>query len=128
VSSAPFEPAVKVPVYRRLYVQVLAGIALGVVFGHFFPNLGEEMKPLGDGFIKLIKMLLAPVIFATIVVGIARMGDLKEAGKVGAKALLYFEVLSTIALVVGLAVVNLLKPGVGMNVDPATFDGKAVSA
>jgi len=83
--------AAKVPLHRRLYVQVVAAIVLGVVFGHFFPSLGADMKPLGDGFIKLIKMLLAPVIFATIVVGIARMGDLKEVGKVGAKALLYFE-------------------------------------
>jgi aerobic C4-dicarboxylate transport protein len=122
------QPGGKTPLYRRLYVQVLVGIALGVVFGHFFPNIGTEMKPLGDGFIKLIKMLLAPVIFATVVVGIARMGDLKEVGKVGAKALLYFEVLSTIALLVGLVVVNVLKPGAGMNVDPATLDGKAISA
>ena len=104
-------PSAKVPLHRRLYVQVVAAIVLGVVFGHFFPSLGADMKPLGDGFSKLIKMLLPPVIFATIVVGIARMGDLREVGKVGAKALLYFEVLSTIALVVGLVVVNLLKPG-----------------
>lgn len=117
-----------VPLHRRLYVQVLAAIVLGVLFGHFLPSLGTELKPLGDGFIKLIKMLLAPVIFGTIVVGIARMGDLKEVGKVGAKALLYFEVLSTIALVVGLAVVNLLKPGVGMNVDPSTLDTKSIAA
>jgi aerobic C4-dicarboxylate transport protein len=115
--------AAKVPLYRRLYVQVVAAIALGVVFGHFYPSLGADMKPLGDGFIKLIKMLLAPVIFATIVVGIARMGDLKEVGKVGAKALLYFEVLSTIALVVGLVVVNVLKPG-----NPATLDTKSIEA
>jgi len=128
VSSSSSPAGVRVPLYRRLYVQVLAGIALGVVFGHFFPSLGTDLKPLGDGFIKLIKMLLAPVIFATIVVGIARMGDLKEVGKVGAKALLYFEVLSTIALVVGLVVVNVLKPGVGMNVDPATLDGKSIAA
>ena len=121
-------PAAKVPLHRRLYVQVVAAIVLGVVFGHFFPSLGTDMKPLGDGFIKLIKMLLAPVIFATIVVGIARMGDLKEVGKVGAKALLYFEVLSTIALVVGLVVVNVLKPGAGMNVDPATLDTKSIEA
>lgn len=120
--------AAKVPLYRRLYVQVLVGIALGVLFGHFYPSLGADMKPLGDGFIKLIKMLLAPVIFGTIVVGIARMGDLKEVGKVGAKALLYFEVLSTIALVVGLLVVNVLKPGAGMNVDPATLDTKSIEA
>ncbi|MGJ7506137.1 dicarboxylate/amino acid:cation symporter [Variovorax sp. GT1P44] len=118
----------KEPWYRRLYIQVLIGILLGVAVGHFYPTVGADMKPLGDGFIKLIKMLLAPVIFATIVVGIARMGDLKEVGKVGAKALLYFEVLSSIALVVGLLVVNILKPGAGMNVDPATLDGKSISA
>jgi hypothetical protein len=109
--------AEKQPLHRRLYIQVIIGIVLGVALGHFAPDIGANMKPLGDGFIKLIKMLLAPVIFATIVVGIARMGDLKEVGKVGAKALLYFEVLSTIALVVGMIVVNVLKPGTGMNVD-----------
>jgi Na+/H+-dicarboxylate symporter len=118
----------KEPWYRRLYIQVLIGILLGVALGHFYPTVGADMKPLGDGFIKLIKMLLAPVIFATIVVGIARMGDLKEVGKVGAKALLYFEILSSIALVVGLLVVNILKPGAGMHVDPATLDGKSISA
>ncbi|MDM0110098.1 dicarboxylate/amino acid:cation symporter [Variovorax sp. J22R24] len=118
----------KEPWYRRLDKQVLIGILLGVALGHFYPTVGADMKPLGDGFIKLIKMLLAPVIFATIVVGIARMGDLKEVGKVGAKALLYFEILSSIALVVGLLVVNILKPGAGMNVDPATLDGKSISA
>ena len=126
--SDPHSHGGKVPVLRRLYVQVLIGIGLGVAFGHFWPSAGTDMKPLGDGFIKLIKMLLSPIIFATIVVGIARMGDLKEVGKVGAKALLYFEVLSTIALVVGLIVVNVLKPGVGMNIDPATLDGKSISA
>ena len=118
----------RVPILRRLYVQVLIGIALGVAFGHFWPDLGANMKPLGDGFIKLIKMLLAPIIFGTIVVGIARMGDIKEVGKVGAKALLYFEVLSSLALVVGMVVVNVMKPGAGMNVDPATLDGKSISA
>jgi aerobic C4-dicarboxylate transport protein len=120
--------AEKQPLLRRLYVQVIIGILLGVALGHFAPDIGAGMKPLGDGFIKLIKMLLAPVIFATIVVGIARMGDLKEVGKVGAKALLYFEVLSTIALVVGMIVVNVLKPGAGMNVDPATLDANSISS
>lgn len=118
----------KVPLLRRLYVQVLIGILAGVALGHYWPTVGADMKPFGDGFIKVIKMLLAPIIFGTIVVGIARMGDLKEVGKVGAKALLYFEVLSTIALVVGLLMVNLIKPGVGMNIDPATLDGKSISA
>ncbi|MFL6709273.1 MAG: dicarboxylate/amino acid:cation symporter [Massilia sp.] len=120
--------AEKQPLLRRLYVQVIIGILLGVALGHFAPDIGANMKPLGDGFIKLIKMLLAPVIFATIVVGIARMSDLKEVGKVGAKALLYFEVLSTISLVVGMIVVNVVKPGVGMNVDPSTLDAKSISS
>lgn len=121
-------PEGKLPLYRQLYVQVIAGICIGILVGHFFPHFGSEMKPLGDGFIKLIKMLLAPIIFCTIVVGIARMGDIKEVGKVGAKALLYFEILSSIALVVGLVVVNVLKPGSGMNVDPSTLDGSSISA
>jgi aerobic C4-dicarboxylate transport protein len=118
----------KVPVLRRLYVQVLIGITLGVVLGHFWPNVATDMKPLGDGFIKLIKMMLAPIIFGTIVVGIARMGNLKEVGRVGAKALLYFEVFSTLALLVGLVVGNILKPGAGMNIDPASLDTKSISA
>jgi len=121
-------PSAKIPMYRKLYVQVLIGITLGVIVGHFWPSVGTDMKPLGDAFIKLIKMLLAPVIFGTIVVGIARMGNIREAGRVGAKALLYFEVLSTIALVVGMIMVNVVKPGVGMNVDPATLDGKSISS
>ncbi|MFM0482030.1 C4-dicarboxylate transporter DctA [Paraburkholderia strydomiana] len=111
----------------KLYVQVLIGIIAGILLGHFYPDVGSQLKPLGDLFIKLIRMLLAPIIFASVVVGIARMNDLHEAGRVGVKALLYFEVASTIALLVGMVVVNVFKPGVGMNVDPSHIDGSAIS-
>ncbi|WP_429169078.1 dicarboxylate/amino acid:cation symporter [Aeromonas rivipollensis] len=106
----------------------LLAITLGVFLGHVYPDLGADMKPLGDGFVKLIKMIIAPVIFCTVVTGIAGMESMKAVGKTGAIALLYFEVVSTIALVIGLCVVNLLQPGVGMNVDPATLDASSISA
>jgi aerobic C4-dicarboxylate transport protein len=109
-----------------LYVQVLVAIAAGVLLGHFWPEVGEKMKPLGDGFIKLIKMLIAPIIFCTVVLGIAGMEDMKKVGKTGAFALLYFELVSTLALVIGLVVVNVVKPGEGMNRDPATLDVESV--
>jgi aerobic C4-dicarboxylate transport protein len=112
--------------YRHLYVQVLCAIVIGVLLGHFYPSIGASMKPLGDGFIKLIKMLIAPIIFCTVVHGIASMEDMKKVGRVGFKALIYFEVLTTIALIVGLVVVNLWGPGVGMNVDVSTIDTKAI--
>lgn len=111
----------------KLYVQVLIGIIAGILLGHFYPDIGSQLKPLGDLFIKLIRMLLAPIIFASVVVGIARMNDLHEAGRVGVKAVLYFEVASTIALLVGMVVVNVFKPGVGMNVDPSHIDASAIS-
>ena len=114
-------------IFRHLYVQVLAAIVLGVLLGHYSPALGEQMKPLGDGFIRLIKMLIAPIIFSTVVTGIAGMGDLKKIGRVGLKALLYFEVVSTLALVIGLLVVNWIQPGAGFNADPATLDTKAIA-
>ena len=114
-------------IFRHLYVQVLAAIVLGVLLGHYQPALGEQMKPLGDGFIKLIKMLIAPIIFITVVTGIAGMDDLKKLGRVGLKALLYFEVVSTLALIIGLVVVNWILPGAGFNVDPATLDTKAIA-
>jgi aerobic C4-dicarboxylate transport protein len=114
------------PFYTHLYVQVLTAIVLGVLLGHFYPHLGEAMKPLGDLFIKLIKMLIAPIIFCTIVHGIASMEDMKKVGRVGLKALIYFEVLTTVALIVGLIVVNILQPGVGMNVDARTIDTKSI--
>src|ERR1700686_3635650 len=97
----------KKPIYQRLYFQVLFGIVLGVILGHFFPDLGVSMKPLGDAFIRLIKMMVAPIIFCTIVVGIAKMGDMKEVGRVGLKSLVYFEVVSTLASIIGLIVVNI---------------------
>ncbi|AVP95080.1 dicarboxylate/amino acid:cation symporter [Aeromonas rivipollensis] len=115
-------------VFSSLYFQVLLAITLGVFLGHVYPDLGADMKPLGDGFVKLIKMIIAPVIFCTVVTGIAGMESMKAVGKTGAIALLYFEVVSTIALVIGLCVVNLLQPGVGMNVDPTTLDASSISA
>src|SRR5262245_45821453 len=114
------------PFYTHLYVQVLTAIAIGILLGHFYPQLGEAMKPLGDGFIKLIKMLIAPIIFCTVVHGIASMEDMKKVGRVGLKALIYFEVMTTIALIVGLIVVNVLQPGVGMNVDARTIDTRSI--
>ncbi|TFW30379.1 C4-dicarboxylate transporter DctA [Duganella callida] len=111
----------------KLYVQVLIAIVAGTILGHYMPGLGEQLKPLGDLFIKLIKMLLAPIIFASIVVGVARMNDVHSAGRVGLKAVLYFEVASTFALAIGLVVVNLFKPGAGMNIDPAHIDGASVA-
>jgi aerobic C4-dicarboxylate transport protein len=114
------------PFYTHLYAQVLTAIVLGVLLGYFHPQLGEQMKPLGDGFIKLIKMLIAPIIFCTVVHGIASMEDMKKVGRVGLKALIYFEVVTTLALIVGLVVVNVLQPGVGMNVDSKTIDTKSI--
>jgi aerobic C4-dicarboxylate transport protein len=115
------------PFYHSLYVQVIAAIIIGVLLGHFLPDLGEAMKPLGDGFIKLIKMMIAPIIFCTVVVGIAGMENMKKVGKTGGFALLYFEIVSTIALIVGLVIVNLVQPGAGMNVDPTSLDANAVA-
>src|SRR5471032_1917793 len=120
-------PAEHHPWYAILYVQVLIAIALGVMIGHFFPDLGKALKPLGDGFISLIKMMIAPVIFCTVVHGIGSMGDLKKLGRVGVKTLLYFEVISTVALAIGLLVGYIVQPGAGFNIDPATLDAKAVA-
>ena len=117
------------PFYSRLYFQVLAGIALGVLVGYLWPETGAAMKPLGDGFIKLIRMIIAPVIFCTVVTGIATMGNVKDLGRIGVKTLLYFEVITTpIALVLAMIVVNLVEPGAGINADPATLDAEAVAA
>ena len=99
--------------YQHLYAQVLTAIVLGVLLGHFYPSLGEAMKPLGDAFIKMIKMVIAPIIFFTVVHGIASMKDMKKVGRVGLKALIYFELVTTAALIIGLIVINLWKPGVG---------------
>lgn len=111
----------------HLYVQVLIGIALGVTLGAFAPELGTALKPIADAFIKIIKMLIGPIIFVTVVTGIAKMGDLGAIGRVGLKALIYFEVVTTLALVIGLVVVNLVRPGDGINADPATLDTAAVA-
>lgn len=111
----------------RFYLWVLGAIVLGGAIGHFFPDFGVKLKPLGDGFIGLIKMLIAPIIFLTVVLGIAGVSDVKKVGRVGVKAIVYFEVVSSIALVIGLIVVNTLKPGAGFNADPATLDAAAVA-
>src|SRR5258707_1641713 len=115
------------PWYLILYVQVLIAIALGILIGYYYPNLGKALKPLGGGFIALIKMMVAPVIFCTVVHGISSMGDLKRVGRVGLKALIYFEAVSTVALLFGLIVGELLKPGAGFNIDPASIDPKSVA-
>ena len=116
--------ASRTPWYRIVYVQVLLAVAAGILVGAFFPEFGKSLKPLGDGFIKLVKMMIAPIIFCTVVHGIASMGDLKRLGRTGFKALVYFEVVSTLALVIGLVVVNLLRPGEGFNLDVHTLDAK----
>ncbi|MEO8935742.1 MAG: dicarboxylate/amino acid:cation symporter [Burkholderiaceae bacterium] len=120
--------AARKPLYRSLYLQVIVAIVIGVLLGFFYPSTGEAMKPLGDAFIKLIKMIIAPIIFCTVVLGIAGMEDMKKVGKTGGYALLYFEVMSSVALVVGLVIINLVRPGAGMNIDPATLDTKALAA
>ncbi|MGC3821004.1 dicarboxylate/amino acid:cation symporter [Acinetobacter sp. G11] len=131
----------KKPIYKSLYFQVVVAIILGVIVGHFYPSssvivdgvkqsvpgLGEQLKPLGDAFIKLIKMIIAPVIFCTVVSGIAGMESMKSVGKTGGIALLYFEVVSTLALIIGLLVINIAKPGVGMNIDPASLDTSGIT-
>ncbi|MBV8605259.1 MAG: dicarboxylate/amino acid:cation symporter [Pelomonas sp.] len=117
----------KTPFYKILYVQVLVAIVIGVLLGQFDPGLGVKMEPLGTGFIKLIKMIIGPIIFCTVVSGIAGVRDMKKVGRVGGKAILYFEVVSTIALILGLIAGHLLQPGAGFNVDPATLDPKQVA-
>jgi aerobic C4-dicarboxylate transport protein len=116
------------PLYKSLYFQVLCAIAFGIWLGHFYPATGAAMQPFGNGFIKLIKMMIAPIIFCTVVLGISGMESMKKVGKTGAIALLYFEILTTFALVIGLTVVDLVRPGSGMNVNPATLDMKSVAA
>lgn len=116
------------PLLGPLWLQVMVGIVLGVAVGMLFPHAAVALKPLGDGFVKLIRMTLAPIIFATVVVGIARMGDMREIGRVGAKALIYFEVVSSLALLMGLVAVDVLKPGSGMNIDAATLDPTSIAS
>jgi aerobic C4-dicarboxylate transport protein len=113
---------------RSLYFWVILAILTGIFIGAFFPDFAVRLKPLGDGFIKLVKMMIAPVIFCTIVTGIAGMQDTKKVGRVGIKAIVYFEIVTTLALIIGLIVINLIRPGVGMNVDPASLDIKSVES
>jgi aerobic C4-dicarboxylate transport protein len=120
------EPAVPQPFYRTLYFQVLIAIVIGVLLGHYAPDLGAKMRPLGDGFIKLVKMMIGPIIFCTVVSGIAGMESMKSVGRTGILALLYFELMSTVALIIGLVVVNVVKPGVGMNIDASTLDASKI--
>ena len=118
----------KPPFYKVLYFQVLMAVVIGVLVGHFYPQFGADMKPFGDGFIKAIKMIIAPIIFCTVVIGIAGMEDMKKVGKTGGIALLYFELVSTIALVVGLLIVNFIEPGSGMHIDVNAIDTKSIAA
>ena len=118
----------KRPFYTNLYVQVLVAIAIGVIFGVVSPDKAAAMRPLGDGFIKLVRMLIAPIVFTTVVVGIAHMGEMKDVGRIGLRALVYFEVMSTVALIIGLVVVTVLQPGAGVGFDPATADVSSVAA
>lgn len=116
------------PFYRHLYFQVIVAIVLGILLGHFWPDLGASLKPLGDAFIKLVKMIIAPVIFLTVTTGIAGMSDMRKVGRVAGKAMIYFLFFSTLALVVGLVVADVVRPGAGMNIDPATLDTSAVAS
>ena len=123
MASAP-----KTPMYRTLWFQVLVGMAIGVLLGHFYPSTGAAMKPLGDAFIKLIKMIIAPIIFVTVASGLCKMSNMKEVGRIGVRAAIAFEVVSTVAMLIGLAVGILARPGAGFNADPATLNAGAVSA
>lgn len=113
---------------RSLYAQVLFAVVAGALLGHFSPATAIALKPLGDAFIKLVRMLIAPIVFTTVVTGIAKMGDLKQVGRVGLKSLIYFEVLTTLALAIGLVVGKVVRPGAGMNVDPARLDTRAIAS
>jgi aerobic C4-dicarboxylate transport protein len=112
---------------KSLYVQVLIAILIGVALGHFYPAIGEQMNPLAIGFVKLVKMVIAPIIFVTVVVGIGKLNDTAEVGRIGMKAIIYFEIMTTIAMVIGLIVGHVVQPGVGLNADPASLDAKAVA-
>src|SRR5215469_7106213 len=112
---------------KKLYVQVLIAIAVGILLGVFYPSLGVEMKPISDGFITLIRAVVPPIVFATVAVGIAKMGDMRRVGAVGLRAIIYFEVVSTLALLIGLAIGNLLQPGAGLHIDPTHLDEKAIA-
>ncbi|SEL92030.1 aerobic C4-dicarboxylate transport protein [Roseateles sp. YR242] len=127
VAPVAAPPANRKPFYRALYFQVIVAVVAGVLVGHFWPSVAVQLKPLGDGFIHLIKMVIGPVIFCTVVAGIAGLGDIRKVGRVGGKALLYFEVVSTVALVIGLLAGHLFKPGAGFDLDPSKLDSKALA-
>src|ERR1700752_1620963 len=112
---------------RKLYIQVLIAMPVGILLGHFYPSLAVEMKPISDGFITLIRAVVPPIIFATVAVGIAKMGDMRRVGVVGLRAIIYFEVVSTLALLIGLAVGNMVEPGAGLHINPLQLDEKAVA-
>lgn len=122
----PHTPVKKQKFYQILYVQVIFAIVVGILLGHFYPEMGEKMKPLGDAFIKIVKMIIAPVIFLTVVTGIAGMNNMKRVGRVAGKAFAYFLTFSTLALIVGMVVANIVQPGTGLNIDPATLDASKV--
>lgn len=126
-ANSPPPPPRKPRFYEVLYVQVIFAIIVGILLGHFFPEFGESLKPLGDAFIKLVKMIIAPVIFITVVTGIAGMNDMKSVGRVAGKAMLYFLTFSTLALVVGMVIANIIQPGAGLNIDPSTLQSTKVS-
>lgn len=126
-ASSPPSPPRKPRFYEVLYVQVIFAIIVGILLGHFFPEFGESLKPLGDAFIKLVKMIIAPVIFLTVVTGIEGMNDMKSVGRVAGKAMLYFLTFSTLALVVGMIIANIIQPGAGLNIDPSTLQSAKVS-
>ena len=113
---------------KSLYIQVLIAVAIGVLLGHFFPDFAKQMQPFGDAFVKLVRMVIAPIIFITVVVGIGKLTDLKEVGRIGLKSIVYFEVMTTIAMLIGLAVGHLLHPGAGMNADPAKLDTSRIAS
>ena len=124
----PHTPIKKQKFYQILYVQVIFAIVLGILLGHFFPQTGEAMKPLGDAFIKIVKMIIAPVIFLTVVTGIAGMTNMKKVGRVAGKAFVYFITFSTLALIVGMVTANVIQPGAGLNIDPHTLDSSKVES
>ncbi|AHV94888.1 dicarboxylate symporter family protein [Bordetella holmesii 30539] len=127
IDQSAGRPVRKQKFYQILYVQVIVAIVIGILLGYFRPDLADAMKPLGDGFIKLVKMIIAPVIFLTVSTGIAAMSDLKKVGRVAGKAMLYFLVFSTLALILGLVVSHIVQPGAGLHIDPTTLDQKAVA-
>jgi aerobic C4-dicarboxylate transport protein len=116
------------PLYKSLFFQVVVALVLGIAVGAVFPDLAQALKPLGDGFIKLIKMIIGPIVFCVVVLGIAQAGDLKKVGRVGVKAVLYFEVVTSFALLIGIILAYAFQPGVGMNIDPSTLDPSAMAA